>query len=167
MMNDVLEHVADDLGMLSGIVDATKAGTFFLLTVPADPSMWSPHDETNGHYRRYTRERFARLWEGLPVTTILLSYYNSRLYYVVKLVRTLTRWRGKASGVADLDLRMPSPIINRCLTRILSGERKALCNLLHGNRRYGYRRGVSLVALLRKSPNGPLARRSDTPRAEA
>ena len=41
--------------MLSGLLAAAAPGAYFLLTVPADESLWSEHDESFGHYRRYDR----------------------------------------------------------------------------------------------------------------
>ena len=60
MLTDVLEHVADDYAMLSELLAAASAGSHFLLTVPADESLWSEHDESFGHYRRYFRGAIGR-----------------------------------------------------------------------------------------------------------
>jgi SAM-dependent methyltransferase len=58
---DVVEHVADDAGLLRGAAALAIPGGFILLTVPADPRLWSKFDRYAGHYRRYTR----RALEGL------------------------------------------------------------------------------------------------------
>jgi SAM-dependent methyltransferase len=58
---DVVEHVADDTGLLRGAAALAVPGGFILLTVPADPRLWSKFDRYAGHYRRYTR----RTLEGL------------------------------------------------------------------------------------------------------
>ena len=58
---DVVEHVADDAGLLRRAVELAVPGGFVLLTVPADPKLWSKLDRYAGHYRRYTR----RALEGL------------------------------------------------------------------------------------------------------
>ena len=158
LINDVLEHVPDDFALLSRLLAAAGPGTCFLLTVPAGASLWSVHDVSHGHYRRYAMERFERLWQGLPVTVLLLSYFNSRLYSVVKLMRSVGRRRKKACGEAGTDVRMPWPLLNGILTRIFQGESRTLIDLLHGRRRRGYRMGVSLVALLRRN-EGPIALR--------
>lgn len=150
MATDVLEHVADDSALLAELVAAASPGTYFLLTVPADMKLWSPHDESHGHCRRYDLAQLARLWEGLPVSTLLLSYFNARLYPVVRFIRAMNRWRRKSSGEAGTDLAMPSPLVNRFLDRVFSGEYRALTNLLQGRRRHGYPFGVSLIAILRR-----------------
>ncbi|MHB9048951.1 MAG: class I SAM-dependent methyltransferase, partial [Pirellulales bacterium] len=98
MLMDVLEHVADDAALLADLVHWATPGTYFLLTVPADPSLWSAHDESFGHHRRYDLDRFRQAWANLPVTTLLASYFNTRLYPLVKLARMISRWRGHAAG---------------------------------------------------------------------
>jgi SAM-dependent methyltransferase len=150
MLMDVLEHVPDDFAMLSEILAASRPGTHVLITVPANVSLWSEHDESHGHYRRYDADRLRRLWAGLPVTTRLLSYFNSRLYPIVGAVRAWSRRRGRAAGLAGTDLRLPWRPVNRALERILAGEGRVLVELLNGRRHQGYATGVSLVALLRR-----------------
>jgi SAM-dependent methyltransferase len=164
LATDVLEHVPDDFWLFSRLLAATAPGAYFLLTVPADPSLWSPHDESHGHWRRYDRARLERLWEGLPVTPLLVSYFNRRLYPLVKLVRMVSRRRGKARGQAGTDFKIPAAPVNRLLTGIFAGESRRLARLLDGRGR-GYAAGVSLVALLRREegPLSPRRRPADVP----
>ena len=81
---DVIEHVEDDIGFVKTLVEAAAPGSHLLLTVPADMTLWSQHDVTNAHYRRYDRPAFVKVWAGLPVTVRMVSYFNSRLYPMVK-----------------------------------------------------------------------------------
>ena len=164
LATDVLEHVPDDFWLFSRLLAAMSPGAYFLLTVPADPTLWSPHDESHGHYRRYDRARFQRLWEGLPATPLLLSYFNCRLYPLVKLVRMVNRRRGKARGQAGTDFTIPASPVNRLLTGIFAGESGRLSRLLDGRGR-GYAAGVSLVALLRREEGSisPRPRPPDVP----
>ncbi|HMB03698.1 MAG TPA: class I SAM-dependent methyltransferase [Isosphaeraceae bacterium] len=152
LLMDVLEHVRDDYAFLSELLAASAPGTYFLVTVPANPSFWSAHDESNGHYRRYDVDRLQRVWAGLPVTTLLLSHYNSRLYFIANAVRSWSRWRGRATGRAGTDVSLPIRPVNRALQAIFAGESRALVDLLRRRRRRGYSAGLSLVALLRRDP---------------
>ena len=147
--SDVLEHVGDDFALLSSLLAVVPAGAHVLLTVPVDESLWSEHDVSFGHYRRYNLERFAALWAGLPVTVRLLSRFNSRLYPAIKAVRVLSRRRGRASGRGGTDLSLPNPLANRLLTRLFAGESARLLAVAQGRAR-PYRFGVSLLALLRR-----------------
>jgi SAM-dependent methyltransferase len=135
LLSDVLEHVGDDFLLFSELLAAARPGTYFLLTVPADLSLWSPHDISHGHYRRYDRSRLQEV---------------SRLYPIIKAVRMLSHRRGRASGEADTDLKMPFCLVNWLLERIFRGESDALMKLLADKHLPGYHRGVSLITLLRR-----------------
>lgn len=150
LLLDVLEHVEDDRGLVCDLLHAMKTGAYLFLMVPADPSLWSPHDRGFGHYRRYTLAHFRRTWEGPPVTELLCAFCNTRLYWPIRLLRMFARLRGKPLGRGDSDLALPPPLANAILRRIFAGEGGRLMSLLDGRRHRGYRRGVSAVAVLRK-----------------
>lgn len=158
LLTDVLEHVADDYAMLSELLAAASPGCYFLLTVPADPSLWSEHDESFGHYRRYDRARFEGVWAGLPVTALLVSYFNTRLLPVIQCVRAWNRRRGHAAGQAGTDFWLPSRPANGLLTTLFAGEGNRLVGVLR-RQKPAMTRGASLVALLRREA-GPIAVRS-------
>ncbi len=151
LLMDVLEHVEDDCAMLSDLIMAASPGAHFLLTVPADPRLWSEHDESFGHFRRYDRARLRRLWDGLPVSELLCSYYNARLYPLIRLIRARNRRRGRSGGRAGTDFWMPAGAVNRLLRAILAGESRRLVGQLDG-RSPAYALGASLIALLRREP---------------
>ncbi len=98
LLMDVLEHIRDDFQLFSKLLAASAPGCYFLLTVPADESLWSEHDESFGHYRRYDKERLQKVWDGLPASALLFSYFNSRLLPIVRAVRKWNRVRGRAAG---------------------------------------------------------------------
>lgn len=148
---DVLEHVRDDVALFSSVLAAAPAGAHALITVPAEPALWSEHDESFGHFRRYGPGRLAALWQDLPVTVRLLSHFNTRLYLPVKLVRTLGRLRGRASGRGGTDLSLPPGPVNRMLEAVFAGEAGRLAGALDGHGR-PYARGVSMLALVRREP---------------
>jgi SAM-dependent methyltransferase len=150
LLMDVLEHVSDDFHLLSSVVAELAPGAHVLLTVPADPELWSGHDEVHGHYRRYEVPRLEALWAGLPVSVRLLSHFNSRLYPAVRAVRAVSRWRGRSSGRAGTDLWLPALPVNTVLTELLAGEARVLEAVLAGRRARGYGSGVSLIAVLRR-----------------
>ena len=125
LMTDVLEHVPDDYALLSELLAAVQPGTYFLLTVPADPALWSPHDESFGHYRRYRLTDFQSLWAGLPVDTHMVSYFNARLRPVIKSVRWWNRFRRQSAGAAGTDFSLPSGPVNRLLSAVFGGGRAA------------------------------------------
>ncbi len=152
LMTDVLEHIADDFEIFSSLVAETLPGTFFVVTVPAELALWNRHDESHGHYRRYDRPRLAQVWDGLPIEPLLISHFNRRLYPLIKAVRLFNRWRGedRVVGQHGTDLQLPARSINRLLEKTFAGEATTLCRALAGQSR-GYSRGVSLVAIMRRT----------------
>jgi SAM-dependent methyltransferase len=148
-MMDVLEHVEDDFMLLSSVLAQCTPGTYLLLTVPADLSLWSKHDETFGHYRRYGPTRFSELWDGLPVQNLLLSHYNARLYPLIKAVRKFNRLFRRSAGQHGTDFRLPSMPVNWVFENIFAGEWDMLFDTLN-HEDEGYEQGVSLIALLER-----------------
>lgn len=151
MLNDVLEHVEDDFQLLSSLFAQTSPGTYFLLTVPADMELWSEHDESFGHYRRYDVERFQRIWRDLPAEELMTSHFNSRLYPIVRHLRRRNRQRGRASGDHGTDLSIPPYPMNKLLEEVFAGEQKRLLAKLSGEQVDGYASGVSLMTILRRT----------------
>lgn len=151
LLMDVLEHVEDDRSMFASIWRAAPKGCVFVITVPADPRLWSPHDEAFGHFRRYTAGQLIELWHGRSAESLLVSHFNARLLPLIRWARRLARAKGRASGRAGTDFRMPPRWLNSLLTRVFYGERRRLLAVLSGRRGREYRAGASLIALLRKA----------------
>jgi len=157
MLNDVLEHIQDDFLLLSRVLAQMSPGAFALITVPADLSLWSQHDVSFGHYRRYDAERLKLLWRELPVRTRLVSHFNTRLYPIIKTIRGLNRWRGHSGGLAGTDFKLPPRPVNHALDAIFAGEGAVLQRALRGQRP-GYSHGASLIAVLERLPGHVQAR---------
>lgn len=150
---DVIEHVEDDFELFSKLAATTRPGAQILITVPADPSLWTQHDVSFGHYRRYTPERLQMVWQGLPMELRLMSHFNSRLFPVVKAIRTVKGDGGGTAGELETDFFIPPRPINAALTRVFAGEAGRLERGLDSpGGKLPYRHGVSLFALLRRLP---------------
>lgn len=54
----VLEHVEHDKSALSHLYSLLAPGGKVLIEVPAMPSLYSEHDKSLGHYRRYNKKTF-------------------------------------------------------------------------------------------------------------
>lgn len=161
LMTDVIEHVPDDLFLASSVLSLMKPGGHLVLTVPAHPELWSVHDVTFGHYRRYTSDRLRAVWRGLPVTERLVSHYNARLFPLIRQIRRVAARLGRATGREGTDLRLPPGPVNRALTALFGGEADRLVTALHGGGP-GFDDGLSLIAMLRREagelrprPRGP------------
>jgi hypothetical protein len=55
-----------------------------------------------------------------------------------------------AGVAANTDFNVPARPLNSTLTRLFAGEAKRLVNIVRGRKQTGYRRGVSLIALLER-----------------
>ena len=150
LVMDVLEHVERDRDLLSRLVSMVRPGGQLLITVPAGMELWSPHDVAVGHFRRYSRPQLEALWATEPVSVPLVSYFNARLYPAVRLARFWTRRTGCSGGEAETDFRVPPAPFNRLLDQIFASEAAVLTGLLGKKPGTGFRRGVSLIAVLKK-----------------
>jgi hypothetical protein len=146
----VIEHIEHDREFIAKIIEPLRPGSHLLLTVPADMALWSRHDVTNDHFRRYDRRSFERVWAGLPVAPRLVSYFNSRLYPLIRFVRLVTKFRDSSYGRDGTDFKMPTPALNHLFQRVYEGEVDTLLRALDQSPAKTYRFGVSLLALLRR-----------------
>jgi SAM-dependent methyltransferase len=96
---DFIEHVDDDLALLREFRRVLRPGGAVVASVPAYPSLWSPHDEFLHHKRRYrTGELEARLVEaGFELEE--RHGFNFVLLPVVAAVRAVRR--SSARGAVD------------------------------------------------------------------
>jgi SAM-dependent methyltransferase len=136
---DVLEHVPDDLASLRAIHMCLKPGGALLMTVPANPWMWSAHDAAHHHFRRYTKKQLEELFLRSGLEVQLLSYFNSLLFPLVAVARVL----GKITRKDSADDKLPSAPVNWALEKIFSLERGIIGRLPMPF-------GVSLVAVVRR-----------------
>lgn len=149
LLMDVIEHIKEDHAYFTRLFNAARPGAVFLLTVPADPQLWSRHDEAVGHQRRYTPETLRALWTGLAADELLVAYFNTHLYPLVRLMRAINNRRGRTAG-EKTDFAMPVWPLNPILAAVMGSEVRVLAGLLSGKRHSGFRTGVSLAAIVRR-----------------
>ena len=165
LLTDVLEHVVDDFLLFSQVLAIMPPGSHVLLTVPANPALWSPHDVALAHYRRYDIARLRLVWHQLPVREHLVTPFNARLYPLVRLRRALAALSGTSSGSRGTDLSLPPAPLNRLLAAVFAGERIPLVRALD-RATAPFRSGVSLLALLERQP-GEVVPRTRPPEVPA
>lgn len=136
---DVLEHVPDDRGSLAAIFTRLKPGGALLLTVPANPWMWSAHDVAHHHHRRYRKSEIAALASAAGYEIDLLSPFNMMLFPLIAAVRLINKTRGHDSA----DDALPARPVNRMLDTMFGAEAGLIGRL-------PFPFGVSLVAVLRR-----------------
>ncbi|GGN02916.1 hypothetical protein GCM10009721_32710 [Terrabacter tumescens] len=111
---DLLEHLVDDDAAVAEVRRVLKPSGTYLVAVPADPRLWSDHDEAVDHVRRYTRDGLVDLLQrgGFEVTDV-------RSWNV--LLRPVVAMRRKTSSGSDLDDM--HPVVNWGLRTIITAER--------------------------------------------
>jgi SAM-dependent methyltransferase len=143
VMTDVLEHLDRDQETLSVLRERLKPGGWLLATVPAFSWLWSVHDVTHHHQRRYVAGDLRALFERAGYTVTYLSYYNFLLFPAIAAARLLGRLR-KSSPQHDHDLRGHSGLVNSLLRTVFSSERYAVGHV-------SVPFGVSLLVLARRT----------------
>jgi SAM-dependent methyltransferase len=147
VMTDVLEHLEDQTGTLRALRARLYPGGWLLMTVPATPWLWSDHDVTHHHRRRYRASELHSLVRACGFEVNYLSYYNFLLFPIIAGARMLQRLSGRDRDGAKRrhDLAMPPAVLNAVLQRIFSSERYVV-----GTARIPF--GVSLIVLARTLP---------------
>jgi SAM-dependent methyltransferase len=136
---DVLEHVPDDKGSLAAILTRLKPGGALLVTVPANPWMWSAHDVAHHHHRRYRKSEIAALAKEAGFEIELLSPFNTLLFPLIAGIRLINKARGHDSA----DDALPSKPVNGALDKLFGAEAGLIGRL-------PFPFGVSLIAVLRR-----------------
>ena len=145
---DVLEHIDDDTSSVRALWRSLKPGGVLMAAVPAYPFLWTGHDVSLHHFRRYTKGTLDELADraGLGGWDYR-SYYNFFLFPPVLMIRGLRKLRGapdsnSARSVSDTS-KVPPGIINGPLRVLFESEKVVLGRL-------GFPFGVSLIAWARK-----------------
>ncbi len=150
LLMDVLEHIENDHEFLKNIVEAIPPEGILLITVPARKVLWSQHDVTAHHVRRYEMDEFKALWDGMGLKSVCVSYFNSRLYPIIRFLRFLGNRLNITLGDSETDFKLPPKPLNWFLTEFFAGEAKRIMNVIDQKRSDPYRVGVSLLAVLKK-----------------
>jgi SAM-dependent methyltransferase len=140
---DVLEHVEEDRASLKALSSRLTPEGRILLTVPAYQWLWSKHDISHHHFRRYSKSmlREAAREAGLEVEHAF--YFNSLLFPLAISMRALKA--AIRSQTPDDD--MPGPLANALLKRVFATERSFVGRL-------SMPFGLSLCAVLKPKQSG-------------
>ena len=135
---DVLEHLDAPVESLATLASRlTKTGAI-VLTVPANPWLWGPHDVRHQHHRRYTDATLREHLSSAGLRVEYISHVNSLLLPLAIVQRISER----VFGYSASDL-MPSRTINEALFRIWRAERAWIP-------RWSSPVGLSLLAIARR-----------------
>lgn len=139
---DLLEHIEDDIHLMSEINRILKPNGTIMLTVPAHTSLWSEHDEALHHYRRYSSQSFRKLITDAGFIPLKYTYCISFTFIPIVLFRHFQKLL-KPSGKPKTHLIVLPSWINRLLIKVLNIEAYLL-------RFMNLPFGVSLLCLARR-----------------
>jgi SAM-dependent methyltransferase len=136
---DVLEHVEEDKSSLAALGRKLSDEGVIFVTVPAFQWLWSKHDETHHHFRRYSKSSLSKTAHCAGLEVVSCNYFNSLLLPVAILMRAAKKLIGSDAP----DDTMPSGSLNKALYTVFSAERHLLG-------RIPMPAGLSVMAILRK-----------------
>jgi SAM-dependent methyltransferase len=139
---DVIEHTHDDLRALTALKRVLTPDGVIIATVPAYEALWSHHDDTHQHRRRYRRSSLSRVARLAGLEVERTTYFNSTLLGPIAAVRLLQRvFHSRPPTHTDYDLT--PQILNRFLAQIMRAE----AQVVESGHRLPF--GVSLLAVLK------------------
>lgn len=136
---DVLEHLEHPVASLAALRARLTDDGALILTVPAHPWLWGPHDEHHQHFRRYTDATLTAHVNDAGLRVEYVSYMNTLLLPLAVVQRVKERLFGYS--VHELS---PSPAVNNALLNIWRIEKQWI-----PRRRAPF--GLSLIAIARRT----------------
>lgn len=137
---DVIEHVADPVGLLRSAAATLDPEGGIVVTVPAIPALFGPWDRMLGHHRRYSRALLRQQAREAGLRVAWLSHWNAFTLPAAIAVRTLEKL-GRRGGTAEFP--RVSPAVNTLLIALARAERKLITSV-------GVPAGLSLVGVLKR-----------------
>lgn len=118
---DVIEHIADDAGVLRQLYRAAAPGAGLLLTVPQHPFLWGEYDVRAHHVRRYTARELRLKVRAAGFEVLRTTSFVSLLLPLLAVSRRRAARPSARYDPLD-DLRL-GPRTNALLEKTLTAER--------------------------------------------
>jgi SAM-dependent methyltransferase len=120
---DVLEHVGPDVQALKAVSRLLKPTGRLVITVPAYSWMWSDHDVTLHHFRRYSIRTLREALAAAKLSDVRLTYFNAFLFPLAVFARAANSvFKGNRSPGS----KVPNRFVNTMFLNIFRGERHLL-----------------------------------------
>lgn len=118
---DVLEHIEEDEKVLSEIYRVLLPGGKFLSSVPEDPSLWSAHDVSVDHVRRYTRVDLLYKLEKAGFKVDKIYSRNTFLRPIIILMRK----RSTGNDLKKQNVIINYILLTLCRIELIIGSKSA------------------------------------------
>lgn len=117
---DIVEHVADDEGVLRAVHGALRPGGGTIITVPQHPWLWSAADDVAHHQRRYRRGELDAKLQRSGFEILASFSYAASLLPLLVASRLIGRIRPTAHDL-DREVKL-HPLVNAALLAVLRTE---------------------------------------------
>lgn len=107
---DVLEHLDDDQKAIAEMYRICKKDGYLFVTVPACKRMWSAHDESLEHKRRYSLQELTNGIKAAGFSIKKSSYFVSAVFPVAFIYRLLKRKSAPASDLSHVPFLINSTL---------------------------------------------------------
>ena len=140
---DVLEHIEEDVLSLKYIKRMMKPEGIILITVPAYPWLFGPHDMALEHKRRYTKAELINKANEAGLEAIRYSHFNTILFPIVLVRRIIEKLR---MDNKEIVMDRPNKLTNYILKLIFGFEQEIL-------KKYNLPYGASIIAAFKIKKN--------------
>lgn len=139
---DVLEHVQDDMEMMTRVRKMLKEDGLFIITIPAHKFLWSEHDEALHHKRRYHSLEITKKLEDAGLKVIKKSHFVFFAFLPIVFFRAWNNIFGKSAYPKTSYVILPK-FLNKIAIGFLKLETKMFLN-------EGLPIGTTLVVIAKK-----------------
>jgi 2-polyprenyl-3-methyl-5-hydroxy-6-metoxy-1,4-benzoquinol methylase len=122
---DVLEHIQEDKTAMKNIYGMLNTDGLFITTVPAHKFLWSEHDESLHHKRRYHMYEITKKLEDSNFTISDKSYFIFFLFPIVFAYRLWGNITGKSAYPKTSYVILPKTL-NNLFINLLKIEAKMI-----------------------------------------
>ena len=135
---DVLEHIENDGDFLNSLKQLLNVNGKIVLTVPAYNFLWSNHDTSHHHFRRYRACSLKQIYSKFDFTIEKLSYFNTLLFPLA----VIDRLKSKITKNESSQNLYPSDTLNKVFKTFF---------LLEGNfiDKFSFPFGLSIVSVIK------------------
>jgi ubiquinone/menaquinone biosynthesis C-methylase UbiE len=123
---DVLEHIQEDEAGLQEWKRVLKPNGSLFMAVPAYQWLWSEHDESLHHYRRYTASHLYRMLNLAGFRVSKITYAITAAFPLIVLYRFLRSLKAKVPSQAHSSYVVLPKVVNQLLVLLLWCEAQLL-----------------------------------------
>jgi 2-polyprenyl-3-methyl-5-hydroxy-6-metoxy-1,4-benzoquinol methylase len=141
---DVIEHVSKDKEFLVTLHSLIRPNGFLIITVPTFMMLWTAHDDTNDHKRRYSGQQLRKILEDNNFTIVRMHFlffslaFAKLLQVLIEKLLRLIKYRKRLKVE-----KIPHPFLNYFIIRWFIVENKIIQFL-------GLPFGSSVLAITKK-----------------